>query len=126
MQIACKMYDEFSVVWGLCVVVVSNYSNRLVPVAAATAILGIDPVTLRRWLQSAGLQAIVDPVDRRRRYLSTTDLVQLAQLHRRYISSLGVGGELGQCCAGCSRLVLELADLRRLVNELSSLVSSHG
>ncbi len=118
------MYGKIFSVWGICVVV--SDSSGLVPVAVATAILGIDPVTLRRWLQSAGLHPQVDPTDRRRRYLSTTDLVLLAQLHCRYLSSLSDDDQPGQCCPHCSRLQSDLAELHRLVNELSSLVSAHG
>lgn len=95
----------------------------MLPISAAHALLGVDPVTLRRWIAAAGTPIITDPVDRRRRWISLDDLVSLARLHHRYLppaSSISSDGAQfpGQCCAGCAQLARELAELRVLVEQL--------
>ena len=58
---------------------------RIYVLDEVAALFRIDAATLRRWLRSAGLPPHIDPADRRRRYLDYTQLLQLADLHKRVV-----------------------------------------
>lgn len=47
--------------------------------------LGIDDVTLWRWMRAAGVKPRLDPGDYRRRRLSEAQLIELAQRHHRLV-----------------------------------------
>lgn len=59
-----------------------------VTVAQATARLGIDAKTLRRWLAEARLSLQSHPIDGRKKGLSVEDLHLLARLHQRRLLPL--------------------------------------
>ena len=50
--------------------------------------LGIDPKTLRHWLQQATMQFTAHPTDARLKCLTQAQVQQLATLHNRPLSSL--------------------------------------
>lgn len=52
------------------------------------ALLGIDPKTLRQWLQHAQLSFVSHPVDARRKCLSAEQVQYLATLHARPLPAL--------------------------------------
>lgn len=73
------------------------------------ALFRIDAATLRRWLRSACLVPHTDPADRRRRYLDSAQLLQLADAHNRVIVELPTMSE-------------QIAELTRRVERLEALL----
>jgi hypothetical protein len=59
----------------------------LVPLTQCCLALGVDPKTLRLWLQAAQLACCLHPEDARKKCLTLAQLEQLAQLHGRPLSS---------------------------------------
>ena len=56
--------------------------------SACCTMLGIDPKTLRHWLQQATMQFTAHPTDARLNCLTQAQVQQLASLHNRPLSSL--------------------------------------
>ena len=56
--------------------------------SACCPMLGIDPKTLRHWLQQATMQFTAHPTDARLKCLTQAQVQQLATLHNRPLSSL--------------------------------------
>jgi len=56
--------------------------------SACCTMLGIDPKTLRHWLQQATMQFTAHPTDARLKCLTQAQVQQLASLHNRPLSSL--------------------------------------
>jgi hypothetical protein len=63
----------------------------LVPLTTCCLSLGIDPKTLRRWLQAAHLSCCPHPSDARLKCLTPAQLQHLAQLHGRPLLSAEAG-----------------------------------
>ena len=55
----------------------------LLPFTDCCLLLGVDPKTLRRWLQSANLSFSLHPIDARLKCLTPSQLQHLASLHGR-------------------------------------------
>jgi hypothetical protein len=57
----------------------------LVPLTECCLYLGVDPKTLRLWLQAAQISCCLHPTDARLKCLTASQLQQLAELHGRHL-----------------------------------------
>lgn len=94
------------------------------------ALFSIDIATLRRWLMRVGMQTQIDPADRRRRYITETQLIELASLHNRVLLPLQHRPDtsspslLLDLSATLRQLSTRLDDLQRRVEHLERVISS--
>ncbi len=84
---------------------------RIYTLDSVAALFHIDAATLRRWLRSACLTPHVDASDRRRRYLDSAQLLQLAESHRRMIVEIPTTSE-------------QIAELAERVERLEAFLTS--
>src|SRR5438045_5887878 len=75
---------------------------RLVPLTECCLWLGVDPKTLRLWLQAAQLAWCLHPADARKKCLTLPQLQQLAQLHGRPLPSAVLQAVASPGCAPAS------------------------
>ncbi len=74
----------------------------LVPLTDSCLALGVDPKTLRLWLQAAQLAWCLHPQDARKKCLTLAQLQQLAQLHGRPLPSAVLQAMASPGCAPAS------------------------
>lgn len=74
----------------------------LVPLTQCCLALGVDPKTLRLWLQAAGLSCCLHPEDARKKCLTLAQLEQVAQLHARPLPSAVLQAVARPGCAPAS------------------------
>jgi hypothetical protein len=67
----------------LCSFLKGEQIMTLLPFTDCCLLLGVDPKTLRRWLQSANLSFSLHPIDARLKCLTPSQLQHLASLHGR-------------------------------------------
>lgn len=92
---------------------------KLYNLAEAAALLSVDPATFRRWRAAAGGVGARGPADRRRVWLSRSELVGLARAHGRVLVACDPGAEVAE-------LAREVVDLRARVAALERVVSHGG
>ncbi|MFL5587618.1 MAG: hypothetical protein ACJ8DI_08175 [Ktedonobacteraceae bacterium] len=75
---------------------------RLVPLTECCLWLGVDPKTLRLWLQAAQLAWCLHPEDARKKCLTLAQLQQLAELHGRPLPAAVLQTVVSPACAPAS------------------------
>lgn len=71
----------------------------LVPLTQCCLALGVDPKTLRLWLQAAELACCLHPEDARKKCLTLPQLQQLAELHSRPLPAAVLQAVASPACA---------------------------
>src|SRR5216110_3787233 len=58
------------------------------PLQIAASMLGVSTTTVHRWIAQASISTVTIETDRKRRYISQQDLINLAVIHQRKIGNL--------------------------------------
>ncbi len=97
-------------------------SERFYSVAEVCALFDIHEATLRRWRRGLGLTSWLDPCDRRRLMISSSELVALSKIKKRVF--INVGQELSATdvllTARMDKLAGRVEELAKLVEKLLS------